>query len=209
MTEIDPILGHRAGLALARDSLEFFALMAFRVLYDEPYLHNWHVAAIAFELSRLAEGDFRRLIITMPPRTLKSFLASICLPAWLLGRRPGEKIICASYAQPLSSDFAFQMRQLMESSWYREVFPGTHIDPRKSGVDEIRTTRGGFRLSTSVGGSLTGRGGNFIIIDDPISSMDDINKMYILELMKQVLGLDAPQVFILTHSWDDLLIIKL
>ena len=163
---------HRATLALARDNFEFFVTIAFRVLNDEPYQHNWHVAAIAHELTRVANGKCRRLIITMPPRTMKTFLASVCLPAWQLGRNPNEKIICASYNQPLANDFAFQMRRLMESSWYREVFPGTMIDPRKSGLEEIRTTRGGYRLSTSVGGTLTGRGGNLVIIDDPIKSGD-------------------------------------
>lgn len=61
---------------------------------------------------------------------MKSRLASVCLPAWLLGHDPGAKIICASYAQNLSSDFAFQMRRLMQTPWYRQVFPRTHIDPR-------------------------------------------------------------------------------
>ena len=158
--------------ALAREDLGFFAIRAFRELYDEPYLHNWHITAIAWQLYCLILGHTTRLIITMPPRTMKSFLASVCLPAWILGRNPGEKIICASYAQPLSSDFAFQMRRLMQTEWYRQVFPNTHIDPKKLGLEEIRTTRGGYRLSTSVGGSLTGRGGNFVIIDDPIKAAD-------------------------------------
>lgn len=172
MADFDPRQFQRAMRALARENFEFFAIRAFRELHDEPYLHNWHIAAIAYQLFRLFTGKTRRLIITMPPRTMKSFLASVCLPAWLLGRNPGEKIICASYAQPLSNDFAFQMRRLMQSGWYRQVFPGTHNDPKKSGVEEIRTTRGGYRLSTSVGGSLTGRGGNFVIIDDPIKAAD-------------------------------------
>lgn len=159
-------------LALARKDFGLFAIAAFRRLHDEPYQDNWHVRAIAHQLMRLVSGDVRRLIITMPPRTMKSFLASVCLPAWLLGRNPGVKIICASYAQPLSSDFAFQMRRLMQTAWYREVFPSTHVDPKKSGVEEIATTRGGYRLSTSVGGTLTGRGADYIVIDDPLKASD-------------------------------------
>lgn len=157
---------------LAREEFSVFAMVAFRQMHDEDYLHNWHVAAIAHQLMRVWRGETTRLIITMPPRTMKSFLGSVCLPAWLLGRNPAEKIICASYAQPLAADFAFQMRRLMQTPWYRSVFPGTHIDPKKSGVDEIATTRGGYRLSTSVGGSLTGRGGNYIIIDDPLKAAE-------------------------------------
>jgi predicted phage terminase large subunit-like protein len=158
--------------ALARSDFFPFALQAFRVLHDEPYLPNWHVAAIAHALQHVHTSDGTRQIITMPPRTMKSFLGSVCYPAWLLGRNPAEKIICASYAHDLSHEFAFQMRRLMQSTWYRATFPQTHIDPKKSGVGEIATTRGGYRLSTSVGGTLTGRGGNYVIIDDPIKAAD-------------------------------------
>lgn len=172
MTELDYRTLHRRMLALAREDFGLFAIAAFRRLHDEPYQDNWHVWAIAHQLMRLFKGDIRRLIITMPPRTMKSFLASVCLPAWLLGRAPGAKIICASYAQPLSSNFAFQMRRLMETPWYRELFPRTLIDPKKSGVEEIATARGGYRLATSVGGTLTGRGADYIIIDDPLKAGD-------------------------------------
>lgn len=172
LADLDPRDLHRQMLALARQDFGVFAIAAFRRLHDEPYQGNWHVWAIAHHLMRLSAGEVRRLIITMPPRTMKSFLASVCLPAWLLGRDPGVKIICASYAQPLSSDFAFQMRRLMQTPWYRQVFPNTHVDPKKSGVEEIATTRGGYRLSTSVGGTLTGRGADYIIIDDPLKASD-------------------------------------
>jgi predicted phage terminase large subunit-like protein len=172
MNDLSPQWLNEHACRLAREDFGFFAMRAFSVLYDEPYQHNWHVNAIALELILLTTGVNSRLIITMPPRTLKSFIASICLPAWLLGRNPAEKIICASYAQPLANDFAFQMRRLMQSDWYHKVFPGTHINPKKSSVEEIATTRGGYRLSTSVGGTLTGRGGNYIIIDDPMKAVD-------------------------------------
>jgi predicted phage terminase large subunit-like protein len=158
--------------AIARSDFFAFALRAFRVLHDELFLSNWHVAAIAHALQQAHITDGSRQIITMPPRTMKSFLGSVCYPAWLLGRNPAEKIICASYSHDLSHEFAFQMRRLMQSAWYRAVFPQTHIEPKKSGVGEIATTRGGYRLSTSVGGTLTGRGGHYVIIDDPIKAGD-------------------------------------
>lgn len=157
---------------LARNDLSVFVQSAFRVQHDEPLQRNWHIDAISCKLMRMAEGDERRLIVTMPPRTMKSEIASVYLPAWLLGRNPNEKIICASYSQDLSEEFAYQMRKLMSSDWYRGVFPATRIDPRKSSLREIGTTRGGYRLSTSVGGTLTGRGGNFVIIDDPLKAKD-------------------------------------
>lgn len=158
--------------ALARADFSFFARRAFRELYDQPFHDNWHIQAIAYALTEAVAGDTRRLIIAMPPRSLKSFLASICLPAWILGRRPGERIVCASYAQKLSEEFAHETRRLMQSAWYRRVFPNTHLDPKKSNLEVLATTRGGQRRATSVGGSLTGMGGNLVIIDDPIKAAD-------------------------------------
>ena len=162
----------RATDALARNNFSFFARRAFRELYDKPFRDNWHIEAIAHALTGAAAGDTRRQIIAMPPRSLKSFLASICLPAWMLGRNPGEKIVCASYSDRLSEEFAHETRRLMASAWYRDVFPGTHLDPRKSSLAVLATTRGGQRRATSVGGSLTGMGGNMVIIDDPIKAAD-------------------------------------
>ncbi len=88
---------------LARENFHVFAQLAFKQLHDEPYQDNWHIAAIAHQLNLVANGDIARLIITMPPRTMKSFLASVCLPAWLLGRGPSTKLICASYAPTLQN----------------------------------------------------------------------------------------------------------
>lgn len=172
MPDVTPAALDRDIKMLARENFLVFAMLAFRMLHDEPFLSNWHVAAIAHSLRGFYEAPSGRLVITMPPRTMKSFLGSVCLPAWLLGRNHGEKIICASYSYDLSHEFAFQMRRLMQTPWYKSTFPATHIDPRKSSVAEIATTKGGYRISTSVGGTLTGRGGQYIIIDDPIKAGD-------------------------------------
>lgn len=158
--------------ALAREDFGFFARRAFIELHGGTYQDNWHIEAIAHALTQATTGDVRRLIIAMPPRSLKSFLASACLPAWLLGCDPGQKIVCASYAQKLSEEFAFETRRLMQTAWYRGVFPLTHLDPKKSNLEVLATTRGGQRRATSVGGSLTGLGGNLIILDDPIKAAD-------------------------------------
>ena len=162
----------RQMLALARSDFAVFVERAHRELYDRQYHANWHIHTIAHWLIRATTGDVRRLIIAMAPRSLKSFMASVCLPAWILGHNPGEKIVCASYAQKLSEEFAFETRRLMQSDWYRSVFPNTHLDPKKSNTEVLATTRGGQRRATSVGGSLTGLGGGTIIIDDPIKAAD-------------------------------------
>ncbi|WP_140986940.1 terminase large subunit domain-containing protein [Asticcacaulis tiandongensis] len=172
MLDLDPKRLAATMRQLAREEFSIFIEGAFRILHDEPFLRTWHIDAIAHQLSCVERGDVKRLLITMPPRTMKSFIASVCLPAWLLGRNPAEKIICASYAHDLSKEFSYQTRKLMQSEWYRKLFPDTRLDPKKNSTDELGTTKGGSRLSTSVGGTLTGRGGNYIIIDDPIKAKD-------------------------------------
>lgn len=158
--------------ALARDDFAFFVMRAFAELYDREYHDNWHIYVIAYWLTEAIAGKKRRLIITMPPRSLKSFIGSVCLPAWVLGRNPGEKIVCASYAQHLSEEFAHETRKLMETEWYRRVFPNAHLDPKKKSMRIMHTTCGGQRRATSVEGSITGFGGNFVIIDDPMKSSE-------------------------------------
>ena len=133
---------------------------------------NWHLEAIAFALSRVLRGEIKRLIITVPPRSLKSICASVAFPAFILGHDPRRKIICVSYSEGLARKHARDCRALMGSPLYRRVFPGTQISPRKDTELEFACTLGGYRLATSVGGTLTGRGGNFIIIDDPTKPQD-------------------------------------
>jgi hypothetical protein len=127
---------------------------------------------MAHELTMLMRGENRRLIITIPPRHLKSICTSVALPAFILGHDPTRKIICVSYLQELAVKHANDCRTVMNSDWYRRAFPGTKVDPGKNTETEVMTTQRGFRLSTSVGGTLTGRGGNLIIIDDPIKPTD-------------------------------------
>lgn len=194
MTELDPRKVAADMEALARQDFGFFAIRAFQEQFDAPYYDNWHVWVIAHWLARAAAGDVRRLIIAMPPRSFKSWLASVCLPAWLLGRNPSEKIVCASYAQKLSEEFSFETRKLMQSDFYRRVFPDTHLDPKKCNAEVLATTRGGRRRATSVGGTLTGLGGDFIIIDDPIKADEGQSEVARENAMKWYRGTAASRL---------------
>jgi len=155
--------------ALLRTDLLSFVFKAFPSLNNGERLEeNWHLQALTYHLQRCVDGDVTRSMITQPPRTLKSFVASVCLPAFLLGRDPSQKIICVSYGQDLAENFSEQCRNLMGQPWYREIFPGVALSKTKNAASEFATEQGGFRLSTSVGGRLTGRGADVIIIDDPL-----------------------------------------
>jgi predicted phage terminase large subunit-like protein len=138
----------------------------------DPYAGNWHIEAMAHELNKLMRNEVRHLIITIPPRHLKSICTSVALPAYMFGHDPTKRIICVSYSQELAVKHGNDCRIVMNAEWYRRAFPRTRIDPAKNTETEFMTTQRGFRLSTSVGGTLTGRGGDLIIIDDPIKPAD-------------------------------------
>jgi len=161
---------------LLQQRLSAFTRQAFKTVVPDPYLPNWHLEAYAHHLEEVARGRIRRLVITVAPRSLKSISASVAFPAWLLGRDPTKQIVCLSYAQELAVKNANQCRALMNASWYKSAFPGTVISRLKNTETEVETTRGGFRFSTSVGGVLTGRGGDIIIIDDPIKPADAMSE---------------------------------
>ena len=146
------------------------------VVPGQPFLDNWHLEAIAYHLERVRRGEIRRLIITLPPRSLKSIFASVAYPAFLLGHDPTRRIICVSYAQELSAKHARDCRLVIESPWFARVFPKTQIDPRKNTEAEFETTRHGYRMATSVGGTLTGRGGDTLLIDDPMKPSEAMSE---------------------------------
>jgi hypothetical protein len=109
---------------------------------------NWHIEVIAAKLAAVREGKIRRLIINLPPRHLKSLLASIAFPAWCLGHDPSAQILSVSYGQELADKLARDCRSIMMSPWYRRIFP-TRLAPHRQAVQEFVTTRQGYRLATS------------------------------------------------------------
>lgn len=130
-----------------------------------PFLPNWHIDAIAYQLERIRRGEITRLIINMPPRNLKSLTISVAWPAFLLGHDPRKRIISISYGNELSTKHANDFRLITESNWYRRSFRKMRL--LRSVEGEAHTTEMGFRKSTSVTGVLTGLGADIFIIDDP------------------------------------------
>jgi predicted phage terminase large subunit-like protein len=153
---------------LLRQDFSTFAARCFYDLNPQTELAmNWHLEVIAGKLTDVRQGKIRRLIINLPPRHLKSLMASIAFPAWCLGHDPSAQILCVSYAQDLADKLARDCRSIMISPWYRRVFP-TRLAPHRQAVQEFITTAQGYRLATSNGGVLTGRGADIILIDDPL-----------------------------------------
>jgi len=134
-----------------------------------------HAEVLAAKLQSVREGGVKRLVVNVPPRHLKSLAASVALPAWLLGHDPALAVVNVTYAHDLSEKFARDCRAVMSSAWYQSLFSTRLASPREP-LAELVTTRGGFRLATSVGGVLTGRGADVILIDDPLKPIDAMSQ---------------------------------
>jgi predicted phage terminase large subunit-like protein len=163
-------------VVLRSDLLSFLEYSFYELNPQASFSDAAHLAVIASRLQACLAGGTKRLIITLPPRALKSITVSVAFIAWLLGRDPTKQVICASYGQDLADKHARDTRTIMTSSFYRRVFPGSQISPQKMAASDFQTTKHGFRMATSVGGTLTGRGGDIIIIDDPLKPDDALSE---------------------------------
>jgi predicted phage terminase large subunit-like protein len=127
-----------------------------------------HHALVARELQALEVGLTNRLILTLPPRAGKSLLATTTFIPWFLGRNPAWSSIMATYNSSFAGDFGRQVRGLLQDPRHRQVFPDLELDPKSTSVNRMNTTSGGQLTFVGRGGSLTGRGGHLLAIDDPI-----------------------------------------
>ena len=163
--------------AVLRNDFSVFAARCFHHLNPQTDLAtNWHLEVIAAKLAEVRQGKNRRLIINLPPRHLKSLLGSIAFPAWCLGCDPSTQILCVSYAQDLADKLSRDCRRIIASDWYQGLFP-TRLSPQRQAVPEFETTAQGSRVATSVGGVLTGRGADIIVIDDPLKPEEALSQI--------------------------------
>ena len=161
---------------LRQDFFSFAQKTYYEVDNSQEFIPSNYLKIMADFLQRCAEKKIKRGIINIPPRKLKSLLASIALPAWILGHNPNERVICVSYSQELASKFTRDCRKLMNAPFYKSVF-STRLNPDKQTERVLETTENGYRYATSVEGTLTGIGGNFIIVDDPIKASDAVSQV--------------------------------
>lgn len=157
--------------AILRNDFESFLHRCFLMLNPgATYLPNWHIRAISHQLQRIRNGGINRLIINIPPRYLKSLTVSVILPAFLLGHDPRMRIFGVSYSNDLSAKHAADFRAIVHSDWYRKTFPSMRV--ARVADSDVFTTKRSFRRSTSVSATLTGLGGDMIILDDPQKPVD-------------------------------------
>jgi predicted phage terminase large subunit-like protein len=166
--------------AFYEDSLYEFLKAGWRYIDPNPFVDNWHLKAIAEHLKAVQTGEIKRLIINQPPRTSKSSML-VAFDPWVWAQQkeisdtsgPGVQFLHASYAQTLSIRDSVKTRRLIESPWYQRYW-GDKVQITTDQNTKIRfdNAQGGYRLATSVGGTLTGEGGSIIIIDDPHNAME-------------------------------------
>jgi predicted phage terminase large subunit-like protein len=161
-------------LILRRDLMSFTERGFYELNPQARFIAGRHIEMMAAKLEACRLGHIKRLIINLPPRNLKSHCGTIAFVAWWLGHDPAGHVICASYGQDLSDKLARDCRTVMSSRWYQGLFP-TRLSSRQA-VHDFMTTEQGTRLATSVGGVLTGRGADLILIDDPLKPDDALSE---------------------------------
>lgn len=172
MVNYHDVLGARL-----RTNFHAFVIKAFETVDPGKKLNdNWHIELLCWMMTRSNARLIRRLTLYLCPRSLKSFIVSIAFPAWVLGNDPTRRIICISYSDDLAAKHGRDFNRIVRAAWYRKTFPKIRFDKTKFTEREVVTTKNGFRLATSVGATLTGRGGDFIIIDDPIKAEDAMSE---------------------------------
>jgi predicted phage terminase large subunit-like protein len=154
--------------ALGRERLRDFS-----ILMDPDYKPGWVHEVLAAKLEAVERGEIKRLIVEMPPRHGKTQLATINFPAWCLGRDHSREVITAAYNAELSQDFGGKTRDLISSPEYQYVFPGVHLKADTQSKSKWATEGGGSYTSVGVGGSLTGRGCDILLIDDPVKNREE------------------------------------
>lgn len=136
-----------------------------------------HHTKMADAFNRIADGTLKRLIVNMPPRHTKSEFSSYLLPAFIMGRKPKTKIIQATHTGELAVRFGRKVRNLMDGEAYKQIFPDVALRADSKAAGRWDTDHGGEYFAVGVGGAMTGRGADLLIIDDPHSEQDALSEL--------------------------------
>lgn len=169
--------------ALATEDLQLFAELAFPIVEPgKELIASWHIDHLCWLMGEVIDGNERRVIVNVPPRSLKSILISVISVAFAIGRDPSLKVIVSSHNQELARKLASDFRRLVQSSFYRRLFPRFRLAPDGDRLFEQKTTLNGHRIATSVGATITGHGADIIIVDDPNRAKDVYSEAHRLKV---------------------------
>ena len=153
------------------------------------FIDGAHHKRMAKAFERVARGEIKRLIINMPPRHTKSEFASYLLPAWFLGKFPEKKVIQTSHTAELAVGFGRKVRNLVDSEVYGSIFPGVGLQTDSKAAGRWATNHGGDYFAIGIGGAVTGKGADILIIDDPHSEQE------------AALSETNPEIYDKTYEW--------
>ena len=153
------------------------------------FIHGRHHEKMARAFERVARGECKRLIINMPPRHTKSEFASYLLPAWFFGKFPGKKIIQTSHTGELAVGFGRKVRNLVDSANYKRIFPALDLQSDSKAAGRWATNFGGEYFAIGIGGAVTGKGADILIIDDPHSEQE------------AAMAQSNPEIYDKTYEW--------
>ena len=169
--------------ALASEDLQLFAELAFPIIEPgKELIASWHIDHLCWLMGEVVDGYERRVIVNVPPRSLKSILISVIFVAFAMGRDPSLKIIVSSHNQELARKLASDFRRLVQSSFYRRLFPRFQLTHDGDRLLEQKTVLNGHRIATSVGATITGHGADIIIVDDPNRAKDVYSEAHRLKV---------------------------
>ena len=194
----DPLeLRRKIGVELTRRRLEASLHEYTRAAWawiepGTPFVDGWHLGAISEHLQAAHDRQIRNLVINMPPRHMKSISVGVCWPTWAWTHDPGSKWVFSSYSGALSIRDAVKSRRLIKSAWYQSMW-GAKVQlaadqNQKSRYDNVSS---GYRLATSVGGMMTGEGGDFIVVDDPhnvITAESELQRLSVIDWWDQAMS---------------------
>ena len=164
------------------------------------FIHGHHHEIMADAFERVAKGDLKRLIINMPPRHTKSEFASYLLPAWFLGKYPDKKIIQTAHTAELAVGFGRKVRNLVNSADYKAIFPDVSLQSDSKAAGRWNTNQGGDYFAIGVGGAVTGKGADLLIIDDPHSEQE--GALVKRDWWQVWEGRNPPDCEFVIQSWD-------
>ncbi len=162
----DPDSLHRE---LAERKLRHFIPLAWPIVEpNTEFKPNWHIDAICDHLQAVFDGEIKNLLVNVPPRAMKSLTISVFWPVWSWIRNPGTRWLFSSYAHTLAIRDAVKSRRIIQSEWFKNLWGGAFkLSGDQNAKQRYENTLGGYRIATSVGGAVTGEGGDYVVVDDP------------------------------------------
>ena len=199
LVTILPKLSEKEQVALLKELTDFEELISKETAQKDflefvkkmwpDFIMGRHHAKMAKAFEKVANGECKRLIINMPPRHTKSEFASYLLPAWFLGKFPQKKVIQTSHTAELAVGFGRKVRNLVGKEEYIDIFPNTSLQADSKAAGRWNTSKGGDYFAIGVGGAVTGKGADLLIIDDPHSEQE------------ATLAEHSPEIYDKVHEW--------